>query len=147
MVSFLYSLKRRNESKMARQNTAAAAKTKAVDRCGVFSTDEQRVQKARDSMPSTEMTESIAVAFKALSHPSRIRILRALSDGELCVCEISEVVGLSVSATSHQLSLLKGQRLLRSRTEGKQVHYSLSDRFVLSLLDDCARHLGEEGTL
>jgi DNA-binding transcriptional ArsR family regulator len=90
------------------------------------------------------VTEAIAGAFKAISHPTRVKILRALSSGELCVCEISEVLGLSVSATSHQLSLLKTQRLVQSRSNGKLVHYSLSDRFVLALLEDCTRHLSQE---
>ena len=129
---------------METENTPAAIETKETDRCGVFSTDEERVQQARDATPSKEVVESIAAAFKALSHPSRVRILRALSGGELCVCEISEVVGLSMSATSHQLSLLKSQRLVRSRNDGKLVQYSLSDRFVLSLLDDCVQHLNQE---
>lgn len=131
---------------MARQNTAAENKAAKADRCAVFSTDDERMSSARAAMPSDAMAESIAAAFKAISHPTRVRILRALSRGELCVCEISEVLGLSMSATSHQLSLLKAQRLVQSRSDGKLVHYSLGDRFVLALLEDCARHLHEEET-
>lgn len=130
---------------MGKQNTSPTTRPTQADHCGVFSTDPLRMQKARCALPSDTMTESIAAAFKALSHPTRVRILRALSKGALCVCEISEVVGLSASATSHQLSLLKGQRLVRSRACGKVVYYALGDRFVLALLDDCARHLTDEG--
>lgn len=129
---------------MASRGTSTAKRTARADSCGVFSTDAERVKTARAAMPSDAMAESIAAAFKAISHPTRVRILRALSGGELCVCEISEVLGLSVSATSHQLSLLKAQRLVQSRSEGKLVHYSLGDRFVLALLEDCARHLDDE---
>ena len=129
---------------MANQGTLAQTDASRVNPCGVFSTDPLRMQRAREALPSASMIESIAAAFKALSHPTRVRILRALSRGALCVCEISEVVGLSVSATSHQLSLLKGQRLVQSTAEGRVVYYALGDRFVLALLDDCARHLIDE---
>ena len=129
---------------MANKNTSLAKLEVQTDRCGVFSTDAERVNASRAAVPSDAMAESIAAAFKAISHPTRVRILRALSAGELCVCEISEVLELSVSATSHQLSLLKAQRLVQSRSEGKMVHYSLGDRFVLALLEDCTRHLNDE---
>lgn len=129
---------------MASKNTITVKKAAQADRCGVFSTDAERVRAARAAVPSDGMVDAIAAAFKAISHPTRVRILRALSNGELCVCEISEVLGLSVSATSHQLSLLKAQRLVQSRCDGKQVYYSPSDRFVLVLLTDCAQHLSEE---
>lgn len=91
------------------------------------------------------MADAIAAAFKVFSHPTRIRILRALSQGELCVCEISEVLSLSVSATSHQLSLLKSQRFVKSRSDGKLVHYSLGDSFILEHLEACVRHLSGAG--
>jgi DNA-binding transcriptional ArsR family regulator len=57
---------------------------------------------------------------------------------------VTWVLGLSILATSHQLSLLKAQRLVQSRSEGRLVHYSLGDRFVLALVEDCARHLCDE---
>lgn len=130
---------------MKKDNTSLGKKNGQNERCGVFSANEQRVQHAKDAISDTPLIEAIASAFKALSHPTRVRILRALAVGELCVCEVSEAVDLSVSATSHQLALLKGQRLVNSRSEGKLVHYSLRDRFVIALLDDCAQHLSEEG--
>jgi DNA-binding transcriptional ArsR family regulator len=130
---------------MKQRNTPQERKNGQKDRCGVFSADELRVQQAKDAIPDAPLVEAISSAFKALSHPTRVRILRALSQGELCVCEISEAVELSVSATSHQLALLKGQRLVNSRSDGKLVHYSLSDRFVIALLDDCTQHLSEGG--
>ncbi|MFO8070892.1 MAG: metalloregulator ArsR/SmtB family transcription factor [Polyangia bacterium] len=127
------------------KNTATAKQAAQADRCSVFSTDAERVSVARAAVPSDAMADAIAGAFKVIAHPTRVRILRALSVGELCVCEISEVLGLSVSATSHQLSSLKAQRLVQSRSEGKLVHYSLGDRFVLALLEDYFRHLSDEG--
>ncbi len=90
------------------------------------------------------MIGDIAQTFKVLSHPTRVRIIQALSAGELCVCELSEVLDLSASATSHQLHLLRNRRLVRARAEGKLVHYTLSDPFVVALLDDCTRHVQRE---
>lgn len=120
---------------------------KSGDFCSVFSFDPASVESALRVMPSQELAGQIASTFKALSHPTRVRILGALAGGELCVCEISEVVGLSVSATSHQLSLLKGQKLVKARTDGKLVHYSLGNHFVLGLLNECSSRLGGEDSV
>lgn len=134
---------------MARRKTPALGrphgKADAVEHCGVFVVDEARVRRGRAALPPSEQAQEIADTFKMLAHPTRVRLIRALASGELCVCEISEVVGLSVSATSHQLHQLKDLRIVRSRSEGKLVHYSLHSPFIVSLLDDCARHLTEQG--
>lgn len=130
-----------------REKAENVRKNESVDLCSVFSLDMARVESARRVMPSQELAGEIAETFKAFSHPTRVRILGALVGGELCVCEISEVVGLSVSATSHQLSLLKGRKLVKSRTEGKLVHYSLGDGFVLELLHECSSKLRGEGSV
>ncbi len=116
---------------------------RAGGRCAVFSTDPERLRRARMVLPPAEVADDIALAFKAFSHPTRVRILMALSAGELCVCEISEVVGVSISAVSHQLALLRRQRLVRSRAEGKVVHYSLGDHPTLRFLATWARGLSE----
>jgi ArsR family transcriptional regulator, lead/cadmium/zinc/bismuth-responsive transcriptional repressor len=112
-----------------------------ADRCAAFSIDEKRVRRGRNAMLPERDVRDIAETFQVLAHPTRIRIMRALSCGELCVCELSAVLDLSVSATSHQLHLLRNLRLVQSRSEGKLVHYSLSDPFVVALLEDCARHV------
>lgn len=135
---------------MARRKTTAPAKPHgdkpvAADKCGVFSVDEERVRRGRAALPPDEQASEIADTFKVLAHPTRVKLIRALASGEMCVCEISEVVGLSVSATSHQLHQLRDLRLVRSRSEGKLVHYALHAPFVVSLLDDCARHLLDQG--
>ncbi|MCC6748351.1 MAG: helix-turn-helix transcriptional regulator [Deltaproteobacteria bacterium] len=115
------------------------------EKCSVFSLDEARVQRSRESLLPDEQARLVAETFKVLGHPSRLKVIRALAAGELCVCEISEVVGLSVSATSHQLQQLRNLRLVRSRSEGKLVHYSLHERFVARLIDDCAGHVSARG--
>lgn len=113
----------------------------AGEKCAVFSMDQERVRLGRAALPAAHLAQEIADTFKLLAHPTRVKLIRALAAGEMCVCELSEVVGLSVSATSHQLHQLRDLRLVRSRSSGKQVHYSLQDRFVVSLLEDCTRHL------
>ncbi|MFZ5786471.1 MAG: ArsR/SmtB family transcription factor [Acidobacteriota bacterium] len=115
------------------------------EKCGVFSLDETRVRRGRDALLPDDALRDIAETFRVLAHPSRLKMIRALSAGEMCVCEISEVVGLSVSATSHQLQQLRNLRLVRSRSEGKLVHYSLHDPFLATLIDDCARHVSGRG--
>lgn len=134
---------------MAKPRTRAAAperapsKTggKAAERCGTFQIDPERVRRGHLAVLAEGVVGEIAETFKVLAHPTRVRIIQALAGGELCVCEISEVVGLSVSATSHQLQLLRNLRLVRTRSEGKLVHYALSDPFVVALLEDCTRHV------
>lgn len=131
---------------MAREKTTRSKKphsrkVEADESCGVFSIDEERVRRGRAALPTAEQASEIADTFKMLAHPTRVKLIRALAAGELCVWEISEVVGLSVSATSHQLHQLKDLRIVRSRAEGKLVHYSLQASFIVSLLDDCARHV------
>lgn len=116
----------------------------AGDRCGVFVVDADRVRRSRAAVLAETVIGDIAQTFKVLSHPTRVRIIQALSAGELCVCELSEVLDLSASATSHQLHLLRNRRLVRARAEGKLVHYTLSDPFVVALLDDCTRHVQRE---
>lgn len=134
---------------MARRKTTAPAKTHGekpvpADKCGIFSVDEERVRRGRAALPADEQAQEIADIFKMLAHPTRVKLIRALASGEMCVCEISEVVGLSVSATSHQLHQLRDLRLVRSRSEGKLVHYSLQAPFLVSLLDDGARHVSTQ---
>ena len=109
--------------------------------CRVFAFDEDRVGRARAAMPPDEKLRDIADTFQVLGHPTRVRIILALSHEELCVCDLAQVLGLSVSATSHQLSAMRRMRLVQYRTEGRFAYYSLCDPFVAALLEDCVQHL------
>ncbi len=75
---------------------------------------------------------------------TRIKILSALSGGELCVCDISTAVGMTSSAVSHQLKILKNAELVRFRREGKTVFYSLADGHVNTILKQGFEHINEE---
>jgi ArsR family transcriptional regulator len=85
----------------------------------------------------------VAHTFGILGDPTRVRILDALSGGELCVCDIATLVGISESAVSHQLRLLRNSRLVTSRRVGRHIHYALDDRHILDLLRLAQTHVQE----
>lgn len=87
--------------------------------------------------------ERVAEVFKLLGDPTRVRLLDALTAGERCVCDLAALVGLSESAVSHQLRLLRGARLVRVRRTGRMAFYSLDDHHVIGLLHDTRKHVQE----
>jgi ArsR family transcriptional regulator len=93
---------------------------------------------------SAETVESVARIFKALADPTRIKILYLLSEEECSVNHIAEVLGLSQSAVSHQLSMLRTLRLVKNRREGNTVIYSCDDSHVISLLKQAVHHAEHE---
>lgn len=102
---------------------------------------EARVKSALSKMPSDEKIEVMGARFKALSEPSRLKILLALSAGELCVEHVTEAVGGNQSAVSHQLKTLKDNRIVKCRREGKKVLYSVSDGHILIMIEVAKEHL------
>ena len=94
---------------------------------------------------SPATVETLAETFRVLGDPTRVRILDALSTGEQCVCEIAAFVGISESAVSHQLRLLRGMRLVRPRRAGRQVFYAIDDHHILELLRQALTHVEEGG--
>lgn len=102
---------------------------------------QKRVQQALLKMPTEESIAEMSVRFKAISEPSRLKILLALSVGELCVEHIVEAVGGNQSAVSHQLKTLRDNRIIKSRREGKNVLYSVSDWHILTMIELAKEHL------
>jgi DNA-binding transcriptional ArsR family regulator len=98
----------------------------------------------RESLMSSRTVESLADTFRVLGDPTRVRILDALSAGELCVCDIAGLIGISESAVSHQLRLLRGMRLVRPRRAGRQVYYMVDDHHILELMHQAFTHVQEE---
>lgn len=90
-----------------------------------------------------ESVDALAEVFKLLGDPTRVRILDALTHGERCVCDLAALVGLSESAISHQLRLLRASRLVRVRRAGRLAFYSLDDHHVVGLLHDTRKHIQE----
>jgi ArsR family transcriptional regulator len=95
---------------------------------------------------SPRTVEALAETFRVLGDPTRVRILDALSSGELCVCDIASQVGISESAVSHQLRLLRGMRLIRPRRSGRLVYYTIDDHHILELLNQALTHVQEPRT-
>jgi ArsR family transcriptional regulator len=113
------------------------------DSCDVIQIDLTRVRRLRAALVGGDTVTGLADTFRALGDPTRVRILDALSHGELCVCDLAAVLSLSQSAVSHQLRLLRGLRLVRARREGRMVFYTLDDLHVVDLLRQGLKHVGE----
>jgi ArsR family transcriptional regulator, lead/cadmium/zinc/bismuth-responsive transcriptional repressor len=94
---------------------------------------------------SPHAVEALAETFRVLGDPTRVRILDTLSEGELCVCDIATFVGISESAVSHQLRMLRSMRLVRARRAGRQVFYAIDDQHILELLKQALTHVEEAG--
>lgn len=82
--------------------------------------------------------------YKTLSDPTRMKIIHALTVGELCVQDISNVVQMSQTAVSYQLRILRGARLVKYRREGKMIYYSIDDEHVKGIIDLTIEHLNHE---
>ena len=106
--------------------------------------DPAAVRRVRDHPLGEQLTMQVAETFKAMSDPTRVRILHALSHAELCVGDLAAVLEMSESAVSHQLRLLRGLRVVRARRDGKQVYYALDDEHVTRLFQLSLEHLGHE---
>jgi ArsR family transcriptional regulator len=115
----------------------------AHDECEVLGLHPEAVERVGSKMPDDETIGRLADIFKALADPTRARILYALSLEELCVCDLAALTGMSSSAVSHQLRLLRAGRLVRYRREGKMALYCLDDEHVRHLLQEGLCHACE----
>ncbi|NYF41646.1 ArsR/SmtB family transcription factor [Streptosporangium sandarakinum] len=113
----------------------------AVDGCTVKVVDADRVVAVRERMPAAEDLADAADVFGLLSDPNRLRLLVALLDGELCVCDLAAVTGQSESAASHALRLLRAHRIVTARRAGRMAYYRLADPHVRMLLDVALAHI------
>ncbi len=102
--------------------------------CEVRCVNPSKVKALAKALPESEIVSQLSDIFQIMSDPNRLRILYCLSRDEVCVCDLSSVLGLGVSAVSHQLRLLRALRLVRSRREGRMVYYSLADDHVAKLV-------------
>ena len=116
-----------------------------ADTCSCSVLHEEALEVARQASPEPATVDQLAGLFKVFGDPTRIRILSALAASELCVCDLGALLGMSQSAVSHQLALLRSARLVRNRREGKVIHYSLDDEHVRRLLALGLEHVSEAG--
>ena len=98
----------------------------------------------RNRLLGGESVAAIADVFKLLGDPTRVRIVDALTHGERCVNDLTALVGISESAVSHQLRLLRNARLVRVRRAGRLAYYALDDHHVVGLLHDMRKHVEED---
>lgn len=105
--------------------------------------DEKSVKAMKKMMLSQDTTDRLSEAFKALGDPTRIKIIYALSKKKLCVCDLSASLGMSQSAVSHQLRILRNLKLVRFEKRGKSVYYSLDDEHILNIFNKCLEHVNE----
>lgn len=109
--------------------------------CEAFCVHQDALEQVR--LPGPEEVEAMAELFKLFGDPTRLKILCSLTQQELCVCDLAELIGMNQSAVSHQLRLLKQGRLVKSRREGKSVFYSLADSHVYTVLAQGMEHISE----
>ena len=101
------------------------------------------LDKVRGSMPDEDTLVSVAELFKVFGDSTRTRILSALSVSEMCVCDISVLLNMSMSAVSHQLRILRQTKIVKSRRQGKEIVYSLDDDHISQLYKLALEHLCE----
>lgn len=111
--------------------------------CGPGCPHHRQPTTPQDGMPDDEVLYDLADLFRVLGDSTRIKILYALHDTELCVCDIANLLGMSQSAVSHQLRVLKDSKLVRFRRDGKTVYYALDDDHVRSILCMGMDHIEE----
>jgi len=111
------------------------------DRCEVYSINEDMVRQAQAQLLNGPTATRLAEFFKTLSDPTRVRIISALSAGELCVCDLAATLGMSQSAISHQLRLLRQLRLVKRRKAGQMAYYTLDDEHVSTLFREGMDHV------
>ena len=113
------------------------------EKCEYLFVHEDTVKKVINDMPEEEKLYDLAELFKIFGDSTRIKILYALFEAELCVCDIAQLLKVSQTAVSHQLRVLKTNKLVKSRKDGKNVFYSLADDHVYSIINQGMDHINE----
>jgi len=113
------------------------------DRCAVHCVHEEKVKGVQKEMLPEQEVQMLAELFKTMGDPTRIRLIHALMQTELCVCDLAAATGASESAVSHQLRILRQQQLVKYRREGKMLYYSLQDNHVATLMLQGLEHVME----
>jgi len=101
------------------------------------------VSSIKKLLPDENMLNKLAGLYKVFGDTTRIKILYSLFESEMCVCCISEILGMSLSAVSHQLRVLKQAELVKFRREGKEIYYSLADDHVKTIIGQGYEHINE----
>ena len=119
------------------------AKIIEQDGCSVRVLHLEKIRQAQDEMISFDELDRLALTFKILGDPTRLKILLALMKREMCVCDLAVVGGISESATSHQLRRLKDSGLIKQRRDGQILYNALVDDHVADIVEICLTHIRE----
>lgn len=114
-----------------------------IERCDCICVHPEAVAAALDHLPDDETLYDLADLFKLFGDFTRVKILSLLEGGEMCVCDIAEALDMNQSAISHQLRVLKTNKLVRSHRDGRQVFYALADAHVMTILRQGLEHINE----
>ena len=117
--------------------------TKHAQCCEEQCVHKELVDKVLEELPDEDALYDLAELFKVFGDSTRVRILFALFEAELCVCDLSEALDMTQSALSHQLQILRTNKLVKSRREGKQIYYSLADEHVVTIMAQGLNHILE----
>lgn len=109
--------------------------------CQIPCFNKNKVNRIQKSILPQEDLNSLIELFKTISDNTRTKILLSLKDAELCVCDICNVLGMSLSAVSHQLRLLRNLKLVKYRSQGKMAFYSLTNKYIINLIQEGIRHI------
>ncbi|MFQ5881745.1 MAG: ArsR/SmtB family transcription factor [Candidatus Methylomirabilales bacterium] len=104
----------------------------------------ERIRALKDRLLPGQIVQGVADLFKVIGDPTRAKIVYTLTHEELCVCDLAAVLGMSVSAVSHHLRVLRNLRLVKFRKDGRMVYYSLDDEHVISIFMEGLRHVKEQ---
>ena len=114
-----------------------------VECCDFIHAHEEIVEKVRREMPGEDTLYDLCELFRIFGDSTRIRILYVLFEAEMCVCDIAALLGMTQSAISHQLNILKRNKLVKCRREGKSMFYSLADDHVRTIVSQGMEHIEE----
>ncbi len=113
------------------------------EKCDTTCTHDNIIEYVSNKLPEETNLYNLAELFKVFGDTTRIKILYALSVNEMCVCDIAETLNMSQSAISHQLRVLKNNKLVKNRRDGKSMIYSLADEHIVLILSQGYEHIIE----
>lgn len=119
-------------------------KHETISKCDCVVIHEDVINRVKGKIPEDESLFDLAELFKILGDSTRVRILWALNESEMCVCDISALLNMTQSAISHQLRLLKQSNLVKNRKDGKIVYYSIKDNHVKDIFSQGFLHIKEK---
>lgn len=127
-----------------RRTTASTSTDPSTDAfCDVTLVNEERVKAAVAGRAAEDEIDALAETFQVLASPTRLRLIEALTRGEMCVCDLAAVAGVSQSAVSHHLRMMRALRLVRYRKESRMAYYRLDDDHIESLFAAGLEHVRE----